>query len=153
MDLAIDSSLKAQEPQIVDTTAIAQEPQIVERPAIAPSPIAEEPDNDVPAPGKQFAEFAAGCFWGVELAFQRIPGVTETEVGYTQGISHNPSYEDVCTNTTNHAEVVRVQYDPNECTYETLLDLFWSRHDPTTLNRQVSIFFLVFLLLLLFFDV
>ncbi|CAF2356803.1 unnamed protein product [Brassica napus] len=113
-----------------------EEPQLVDTPAIVPSPLAQEPDNDVPAPGNQFAEFAAGCFWGVELAYQRIPGVTETEVGYTQGISHNPSYKDVCTNTTNHAEVVRVQYDPNECTYETLLDLFWSRHDPTTLNRQ-----------------
>ncbi|KAF2573805.1 hypothetical protein F2Q70_00006502, partial [Brassica cretica] len=113
-----------------------EEPQLVDTPATVPSPLAQEPDNDVPAPGNQFAEFAAGCFWGVELAYQRIPGVTETEVGYTQGISHNPSYKDVCTNTTNHAEVVRVQYDPNECTYETLLDLFWSRHDPTTLNRQ-----------------
>ncbi|XP_010452714.1 PREDICTED: peptide methionine sulfoxide reductase A2-like [Camelina sativa] len=113
-----------------------QEPQLVDEPAIFSSPIAEEPDNDVPAPGNEFAEFAAGCFWGVELAFQSIPGVNVTEVGYTQGISHNPSYKDVCTNTTNHAEVVRVQYDPKECTYETLLDLFWSRHDPTTLNRQ-----------------
>ncbi|KAF8051719.1 hypothetical protein N665_1676s0001, partial [Sinapis alba] len=59
-----------------------------------------------------------------------------TEVGYSQGFLHNPSYEDVCTNTTNHAEVVRVQYDPKECTFESLLDVFWSRHDPTTLNRQ-----------------
>ncbi|ESQ40681.1 hypothetical protein EUTSA_v10014609mg [Eutrema salsugineum] len=133
----------AQEPQLVQAPAaidpcpITEKPQLVEKPAaIVPSPIAQEPDNDIPAPGNQFAEFAAGCFWGVELAFQRIPGVTETEVGYTHGISHNPTYEDVCTNTTNHAEVVRVQYDPNECTYETLLDLFWSRHDPTTLNRQ-----------------
>lgn len=140
----MDSSLKTQEPQVVDKpettpSPIAQEPpQVVDKPVVVPSPIAQEPDNDVPAPGNEFAEFAAGCFWGVELAFQRIPGVTVTEVGYTQGISHNPSYEDVCTNTTNHAEVVRVQFDPKECTYETLLDLFWSRHDPTTLNRQVS---------------
>ncbi|EOA19464.1 hypothetical protein CARUB_v10001919mg [Capsella rubella] len=136
------SSLKAQEPQVVSTTPDAalslkaEKPQFVETPVAVPSPMAEEPDNDVPAPGNEFAEFAAGCFWGVELAFQRIPGVTVTEVGYTQGISHNPSYEDVCTNTTNHAEVVRVQYDPKECTYEMLLDLFWSRHNPTTLNRQ-----------------
>ncbi|CAL9229520.1 unnamed protein product [Arabidopsis halleri] len=138
----MDSSLKTQEPQVVDTpettpSPIAQEPpQVADKPVVVPSPIAQEPDDDVPAPGNEFAEFAAGCFWGVELAFQRIPGVTVTEVGYTQGISHNPSYEDVCTNTTNHAEVVRVQFDPKECTYETLLDLFWSRHDPTTLNRQ-----------------
>ncbi|XP_021828407.1 peptide methionine sulfoxide reductase A1-like [Prunus avium] len=94
------------------------------------------PDDDVPAPGQQFAQFGAGCFWGVELAFQRIPGVTKTEVGYTQGFLHNPTYEDVCTGTTKHSEVVRVQYDPKECNFETLLDLFWSRHDPTTLNRQ-----------------
>ncbi|KAG2334521.1 hypothetical protein Bca52824_005701 [Brassica carinata] len=136
------SPIPQEEPQLVDTPATdpspipQEESHLVDTPAIVPSPIAQEPDNDVPAPGSQFAEFAAGCFWGLELAFQRIPGVTETEVGYTQGISHNPSYEVVCTNTTNHAEVVRVQYDPNECSYETLLDLFWSRHDPTTLNRQ-----------------
>ncbi|XP_010443987.1 PREDICTED: peptide methionine sulfoxide reductase A1 [Camelina sativa] len=101
-----------------------------------PSPIAQGPDDDAPAPGNQFAQFGAGCFWSVELAYQRVPGVTQTEVGYSQGITHNPSYEDACSGTTNHAEVVRVQYDPKECSYESLLDLFWSRHDPTTLNRQ-----------------
>ncbi|VVB13579.1 unnamed protein product [Arabis nemorensis] len=101
-----------------------------------PSPIAQGIDDDTPAPENQFAQFGAGCFWGVELAFQRVPGVTQTEVGYTQGIIHNPSYEDVCSGTTSHAEVVRVQYDPKDCSYESLLDLFWSRHDPTTLNRQ-----------------
>ncbi|KAF8047023.1 hypothetical protein N665_3255s0001, partial [Sinapis alba] len=100
------------------------------------SHITQGNDNDAPAPGNKFAQFAAGCFWGVELAFQSVPGVTNTEVGYSQGFLHNPSYEDVCTNTTNHAEVVRVQYDPKECTFESLLDVFWSRHDPTTLNRQ-----------------
>ncbi|XP_006288607.2 peptide methionine sulfoxide reductase A3 [Capsella rubella] len=101
-----------------------------------PSPIAQGKDDDAPSPGNQFAQFGAGCFWGVELAYQRVPGVTQTEVGYTQGIVHNPSYEDICKGTTNHTEVVRVQYDPNDCSYESLLDLFWSRHDPTTLNRQ-----------------
>ncbi|CAH8270375.1 unnamed protein product [Arabidopsis lyrata] len=101
-----------------------------------PSPIAQGNDDDAPSPGNQFAQFGAGCFWGVELAFQRVPGVTQTEVGYTQGIVDNPSYEDVCSGTTSHAEVVRVQYDLNDCSYESLLDLFWSRHDPTTLNRQ-----------------
>ncbi|KAJ0042923.1 hypothetical protein Pint_18004 [Pistacia integerrima] len=100
------------------------------------SSIAQGPDDDVPAPGQLFAQFGAGCFWGVELAFQRVPGVTKTEVGYSQGFLHNPSYEDVCTGTTNHNEVVRVQYDPKECSFETLLDAFWARHDPTTLNRQ-----------------
>ncbi|PON60014.1 Peptide methionine sulfoxide reductase [Parasponia andersonii] len=102
------------------------------------SSIAQGPDEDVPAPGQQFAQFGAGCFWGVELAFQRVPGVTKTEVGYSQGLLHNPTYEDICTGTTNHSEIVRVQYDPKECSYDTLLDVFWSRHDPTTLNRQNS---------------
>lgn len=103
------------------------------------SAIAQGPDDDVPAPGQQFAQFGAGCFWGVELAFQRVPGVTKTEVGYSQGYLHNPSYEDVCSGTTNHNEVVRVQYDPKECSFDTLLDMFWARHDPTTLNRQVGL--------------
>ncbi|XP_027940479.1 peptide methionine sulfoxide reductase A3-like isoform X1 [Vigna unguiculata] len=100
------------------------------------SSIPQGPDDDIPAPGQQFAQFGAGCFWGVELAFQRMPGVTKTEVGYTQGLVHNPIYEDVCSGSTNHSEVVRVQYDPKSCSYESLLDLFWARHDPTTLNRQ-----------------
>uniref|UniRef100_A0A0D6R7A4 peptide-methionine (S)-S-oxide reductase n=1 Tax=Araucaria cunninghamii TaxID=56994 RepID=A0A0D6R7A4_ARACU len=98
--------------------------------------IAQGPDDDVPEPGMQFAEFAAGHFWGVELAFQRVPGVTKTEVGFSQGFRHNPTWGDVNCGNTMHAEVVRVQYDPNECSYETLLDTFWSIHDPTTLNRQ-----------------
>lgn len=100
------------------------------------SEIPQGPDDDVPDPGQQFAQFGAGCFWGVELAYQRAVGVTKTEVGYSQGFVHNPRYEDVCSGTSNHSEVVRVQYDPNECTYESLLDIFWARHDPTTLNRQ-----------------
>ncbi|CAL5364099.1 unnamed protein product [Camellia sinensis] len=102
------------------------------------SSIPQSPDDDVPPPGQEFAQFGAGCFWGVELAFQRVSAVTKTEVGYSQGHIHDPSYNDVCSGTTNHSEVVRVQYDPKECSYETLLDVFWSRHDPTTLNRQVS---------------
>ncbi|XVF11305.1 hypothetical protein REPUB_Repub08aG0015200 [Reevesia pubescens] len=105
-------------------------------PSMENSAIAQGPDDDVPASGQQFAQFGAGCFWGVELAFQRVPGVTKTEVGYSQGFMHNPSYEDVCSGTTNHSEVVRVQYDPKECSLDTLLDVFWTRHDPTTLNRQ-----------------
>lgn len=100
--------------------------------------IAQGPDDDVPAPGQVFAQFGAGCFWGVELAFQRVTGVTRTEVGYSQGLVHQPTYEDVCSGATNHSEVVRVQYDPNECKYDDLLDVFWARHDPTTLNRQGS---------------
>lgn len=75
----------------------------------------------------------------MELAYQRVPGVTKTEVGYSQGFVDNPSYNDVCSGNTGHSEVVRVQFDPKECSYETLLDVFWERHDPTTLNRQVCI--------------
>ncbi|KAK8537759.1 hypothetical protein V6N12_043907 [Hibiscus sabdariffa] len=105
-------------------------------PSMENSAIAQGPDDHVPAPGQQFAQFGAGCFWGVELAFQRVPGVTKTEVGYTQGFMDNPRYEDVCSGATNHNEVVRLQYDPKECSFDALLDVFWARHDPTTLNRQ-----------------
>ncbi|PHU22607.1 Peptide methionine sulfoxide reductase [Capsicum chinense] len=100
------------------------------------SAIPQGTDDEIPAPGQQFAQFGAGCFWGVELAFQRVSGVTKTEVGYSQGYLHNPTYEDICSGTTFHSEVVRVQYDPTECNFDTLLDVFWDRHDPTTLNRQ-----------------
>ncbi|XP_057971444.1 peptide methionine sulfoxide reductase A3-like [Malania oleifera] len=100
------------------------------------SSVAQGPDDDVPAPGQQFAQFGGGCFWGVELAFQRVAGVSKTEVGYSQGFLDNPTYNDVCSGTSNHSEVVRVQYDPKACSYESLLDVFWARHDPTTLNRQ-----------------
>ena len=110
----------------------------------ADASIAQGPDDDVPAPGQQFAQFGAGCFWGVELAFQRASGVTKTEVGYTQGFLHNPTYEDVCSGTSNHSEVVRVQYDPKECSFDTLFDVFWTRHDPTTLNRQVRLLEILF---------
>ncbi|XP_020111044.1 peptide methionine sulfoxide reductase A2-1-like [Ananas comosus] len=82
------------------------------------------------------AQFAAGCFWGVELAFQRVEGVVRTEVGYSQGHLPNPTYGDVCRGDTGHAEVVRVVYDPRVCPYQSLLRVFWARHNPTTLNRQ-----------------
>lgn len=80
--------------------------------------------------------FAAGCFWGVEAAFQEIPGVLKTQVGYTGGKTKNPSYEQVCTDTTLHAEAVEVEFDSSKVSFETLLDCFWSIHDPTTANRQ-----------------
>ena len=82
------------------------------------------------------ATFAAGCFWGVEAAIRQLPGVTATAVGYSGGATPSPTYEDVCTDRTGHAEVVQVQYDPQKVTYEQLLDAFFSSHNPTTLNRQ-----------------
>lgn len=84
----------------------------------------------------QKATFGAGCFWGVEAAFRQLAGVTSTAVGYTGGTLKNPSYEDVCTGRTGHAEAVEVQYDPAQISYEELLKVFWDNHDPTTLNRQ-----------------
>jgi len=82
------------------------------------------------------ATFGAGCFWGVEAAFRQLEGVTKTEVGYEGGTLENPTYEDVCSHTTGHAEVVQVTYDPERISYEQLLDTFWAKHDPTQLNRQ-----------------
>ena len=82
------------------------------------------------------ATFAAGCFWGVEAAFRQIKGVVNAAVGYTGGTTNNPTYEQVCTHTTGHAEAVQVEYDPRQVSYEHLLEAFWNLHDPTTKNRQ-----------------
>lgn len=82
------------------------------------------------------ATFGAGCFWGVEAAFRSIGGVVDTAVGYAGGNQPDPTYRDVCTDRTGHAEVVQVEYDPARVSYEQLLDVFWENHDPTTLNRQ-----------------
>lgn len=82
------------------------------------------------------AMFAAGCFWGVETTFKKVAGVTKTEVGYAGGDQDNPTYKEVCTNTTGHAEVVLVNFDPAVVSYEDLLEVFWDCHNPTTLNRQ-----------------
>jgi peptide-methionine (S)-S-oxide reductase len=82
------------------------------------------------------ATFAAGCFWQVEAEFRQTEGVLATEVGYAGGVTENPTYRDVCTDRTGHAEVVRVEFDPTKISYDALLDVFWGLHDPTTLNRQ-----------------
>ena len=84
----------------------------------------------------QKATFGAGCFWGVEAAFQNVNGVTATAVGYEGGSTDNPTYEQVCRDSTGHAEVIEIDFDPGVVSYERLLELFWSMHDPTTLNRQ-----------------
>ncbi len=82
------------------------------------------------------ATFGAGCFWGVEVAFRQVPGVVDAAAGYSGGSLPNPTYEDVCTGRTGHAEVVEVTYDPARVSYDDLLNVFWANHDPTTLNRQ-----------------
>jgi peptide-methionine (S)-S-oxide reductase len=84
----------------------------------------------------QLATFGGGCFWGVEAAFRKVKGVTSTSVGYMGGHFPNPSYLDVLSRITGHAEVAQVEYDPSHVSYEELLDVFWNIHDPTSLNRQ-----------------
>lgn len=85
---------------------------------------------------KEIAIFGAGCFWGVEEAFRTLKGVLKTEVGYCGGHTENPAYKEVCTDTTGHAEVVQLEFEPEIISYKKLLEVFWSIHDPTTLNRQ-----------------
>ena len=82
------------------------------------------------------ATFAEGCFWGVEVTFRNVPGVKDAAVGYMGGTMDNPTYGDVCSHRTGHAEVVQVEFDPAEVSYAKLLDVFWGSHDPTQLNRQ-----------------
>lgn len=82
------------------------------------------------------ATFGAGCFWCVEPVFQKLNGVLSTSVGYAGGSHENPTYDDVCSGQTGHAEVVQIEYDPSKISYDELLDTFWNNHDPTTLNRQ-----------------
>jgi len=84
----------------------------------------------------EIATFGAGCFWGVEAVFRRVPGVIEAISGYSGGHKTNPTYKDVCTDQTGHAEVVQVTFDPSKVSYEQLLEVFWKTHDPTQVNRQ-----------------
>jgi peptide-methionine (S)-S-oxide reductase len=84
----------------------------------------------------ELATFGAGCFWGVEIAFRQIPGVIDALAGYSGGSMPNPTYEDVCSDRTGHAEVVEVTFDPSRVSYDTLLDVFFTSHDPTQLDRQ-----------------
>jgi peptide-methionine (S)-S-oxide reductase len=84
----------------------------------------------------EIATFAAGCFWGIEAKFRMIPGVTDAVVGYSGGHTENPTYKDVCTDQTGHAEVVQVTFDPAVISYEKLVEAFWQMHDPTQVNRQ-----------------
>jgi len=88
------------------------------------------------APKLEKAAFAAGCFWHTEAAFRKIPGVISVTSGYTGGTKPNPRYEEVCSDTTGHAEAVLVEFDPTKVSYDRLLDVFWAEHDPTTVNRQ-----------------
>jgi peptide-methionine (S)-S-oxide reductase len=87
-------------------------------------------------PGNELAVFAGGCFWGSENTFRHVVGVVATAVGYAGGSTENPSYEDVCSHTTGHAEAVLVEFDPKRVSYEKLVDVFFASHDPTTMNRQ-----------------
>jgi peptide-methionine (S)-S-oxide reductase len=110
--------------------------------AVAKTHIGTEPGHAgdgtplVPAAGHALAAFAEGCFWGSENTFRHVDGVVATAVGYAGGHTAHPSYEDVCSHTTGHAETVLVEYDPARVTYAQLLRAFWDTHDPTTLNRQ-----------------
>ena len=82
------------------------------------------------------ATFGAGCFWGVEYVFRRVPGVLNAEVGYGGGLTKDPTYREVCSHTTGHAEIARVTFDPAVVSYDQLLEVFWAMHDPTQMNRQ-----------------
>jgi peptide-methionine (S)-S-oxide reductase len=124
------------------SSATAGEPPSSQAPGSAAPAVGTNPGHAgagtplVPAAGHQLAAFAEGCFWGSEDTFRHVDGVVATAVGYSGGRTANPSYEDVCTHTTGHAETVLVEYDPKRIGYAGLLRVFWDSHDPTTPNRQ-----------------
>ena len=99
-------------------------------------PVSETADKVESEAKLEIATFGAGCFWGVEAAFRQIKGVKSTAVGYLGGTMKDPTYKDVCTGRTGHAEVVQVTFDPSQVSYDELLEVFWTNHNPTTLNRQ-----------------
>ena len=103
----------------------------LKRDTVQASALFSENDNNL-----QTATFAAGCFWGVEEEYRKVKGVKSTIVGYTGGWLENPSYEHVCGDRTGHAEAIQIMYDPKEISYENLLEIFWSIHNPTTKDRQ-----------------
>ena len=103
---------------------------------LSTAPATQPTDEGTKNMNTKQATFAAGCFWGVEATFRKVPGVVSTQVGYTGGHTENPNYRQVCTDRTGHAEAVLVTYDPAKVSYPELLDAFWSLHDPTTANRQ-----------------
>ena len=109
-------------------TALALVSQSADKPKSMPA--------SEPAPGLERAVIGGGCFWCLEAVFERLDGVKDVVSGYAGGRTENPTYEEVCSHTTGHAEVVQIDFDPKKITYEKLLDVFWHAHDPTTLNRQ-----------------
>ena len=108
--------------------ALALVSQSADKPKSMPAP--------EPAPGLERAVVGGGCFWCLEAVFERLDGVKDVVSGYAGGRTENPTYEEVCSHTTGHAEVVQIDFDPKKISYEKLLDVFWHAHDPTTLNRQ-----------------